>query len=58
MKSGLNKTNYILLLVGILLVTIGYVIMAVGDRTISPIVLIIAYMVIIPIALLWKTKSE
>jgi hypothetical protein len=56
-KSGLGKTNYRILLIGIILVSLGYIIMATGDRYISPIVLIIAYIVVIPVALLWRSKE-
>jgi len=55
-KSNLTKTNLIILIVGILLITIGYIILGKGDITISPIILIIGYLVIIPVALLYPTK--
>jgi len=57
-KSGIQKKNYQILLIGIILITIGYLIMATGESTISPIILIIAYAIIIPIALLYPTKNE
>ena len=57
-KSGLTKTNYRILIIGIILITIGYLIMATGDSTISPLLLIISYVIIIPIALLWRKKNE
>ena len=57
-KSGLTKINYRILIIGIIIITIGYIIMATGDSTISPLLLIISYMIVIPIALLWRKKDE
>ena len=56
-KLRLGKINYILLIIGILILTTGYVIMGLGDNTISPILLIIAYVVFIPLALLFPNKK-
>lgn len=57
-KSGLGKRNYIILLIGVLLVTIGYFVMNTGERTISPIILIIAYVIVIPISLILPAKNN
>ena len=57
-KIGLEKNNYILLLIGVLIVTLGYTIMRIGENTISPIILIIAYVVVIPLALLLPKKKD
>ena len=57
-KSGLTRINFRILVVGIILISIGYLIMGTGDSTISPLLLIIGYVIIIPIALLWRKKHE
>ena len=57
-KLRFDKLNQIILIIGIIVVTVGYIIMLTGDNTLSPILLIIAYVVIIPISLLIKSKKE
>ena len=55
-----TKINYILFFVGVLLVFLGYFIMAYGEvdsfqsLVISPLLLLLGYLVIIPLALLYK----
>lgn len=56
-NSGITKKNLIILLIAIVLITIGYIIMEQGDAVISPIILIISYVIIIPVALLFPTKK-
>jgi len=61
-RLNLTKTNYLLLTIAIIVIIIGYVIMKyagddLGDKTISPIVLTIAYVVLIPLALFYKKKK-
>ena len=58
MKFVFNKLNVILLAVAILAIVIGYIIMGTGDKTISPIILIIAYVIIFPAAIIAGTKKE
>ena len=57
-KLNLSKLNYRILILGIVLITTGYIIMKTGDHTISPIILIIAYCIVIPIALLLPNKKK
>jgi len=52
MKFVFNKKNKILLILAIIMLIIGYIIMGTGDKTISPILLIIAYVVLIPAAIM------
>lgn len=60
----LTKVNYILLLVGVGIIIIGYLFMLEGSvdgvmpLVIAPIVLIIGYIIIIPFALLYRQKEE
>ncbi len=64
-----SKSNYLLFALGILIIIIGYFIMASGDTnsfkalTLAPIILLIGYLVLVPAAILYKqqkskTKSE
>jgi len=57
LNSGIDKINIILLLICITFIFIGYFIMSQGDITVSPIILIIIYIIIIPLALLIKKKK-
>jgi Ca2+/Na+ antiporter len=52
------KNNYILFAVGILVIIVGFIFLAIGDITLSPILLIVGYCVIIPIALLYGRKEK
>lgn len=61
-KLNLTKINYILLIIATLVILAGYVIMKyagddLGDKTISPIVLTIGYLVLVPLALFYKKKD-
>jgi len=56
-KIGLGKINYRLLIISLIILVLGYLIMSFNEITISPILLVIAYLVIIPIALLWKPRK-
>ena len=55
-----TKKNYLLFLIGIIAIFIGYIIMYLGDTTsfqsvkLSPIILIIGYCIIIPASILYK----
>ena len=59
-----NKTNYLLLFSGILLIILGYLVMAYGEvnsfqsLTLAPIVLFIGYIILIPSALIHKGKHK
>lgn len=59
----LDKTNYLILLAGIAILVVGYVLMALPDdpdafitRTLSPILLVFAYLIVIPIGLFYREK--
>ena len=58
-----NKTNYFLLFSGILLIILGYFIMAYGEvnsfqsLTLAPIILFIGYIILIPSALIYRGKD-
>jgi membrane protein DedA with SNARE-associated domain len=61
----LKRTNILILTFGIILITIGYIFMSIPDdpdafltRTLSPIILVIAYLIIIPIGLFYRDKTN
>lgn len=59
-----NKKNILLVGLGILLLVIGFVCLAQGPAnnpislTVAPIVLVVAYLVVIPIGILWNGKNQ
>lgn len=63
-KISLTSINYIVFLVGVAIVTIGFFLMATGGRdsaqslTISPIFLLIGYLVVIPISIFIGGKNN
>ena len=58
-----KKNNYLIFLAGLLLIVSGYVIMAMGkvdsfqSITLAPILLFLGYVVVIPIALIYRSKK-
>ena len=59
-----NKVNYYLLALGILVTIIGFYVMSMGtwnsvtSLVISPIILFIAYVIIFPLSIFFRKKSE
>ena len=59
-----SKENYFLLLVGVFVITVGYILMELGGAydslsiVIAPIILVIGYCVIIPFAIFYKKKEK
>jgi hypothetical protein len=60
MRFVFEKKNRFLLILAILFTVAGYVVMGTGDKTISPILLIIAYVILFPAALLsgWRNSRH
>ena len=58
MKFVFNKTNVIILIIAIITTIAGYIIMATGDKTISPVLLIIAYVILFPASIIIGTKKN
>ncbi len=58
MKFVFNKTNVIILIIAIITTIAGYIIMATGDKTISPVLLIIAYVILFPASIIIGTKKK
>jgi hypothetical protein len=55
---GFNKLNYILMAVGLGMIVLGYIFLAAGDITGSPILLVLGYCAVLPIAILIGRKSK
>ena len=59
-----TNTNYLIFLIGLLMIFAGYIIMANGEvysnqsLIVSPIMLFIGYIILIPFALLYKKKEK
>ncbi len=60
----LNRKNIILIAVGVLLLVIGFLCLATGPAdnpislSVAPIILVIAYMVVIPLGILFTDKKQ
>lgn len=53
-----DKRNYMILGAGLVLIVLGFILLATGDITISPILLVLGYCVVIPLGMLLPKKSE
>jgi hypothetical protein len=53
-----DKRNYTILGAGIILIVLGFILLATGDITISPILLVLGYCVVIPLGMLLPKKSD
>jgi hypothetical protein len=58
MRLVWQKWNRILFWLAVIMIAVGYIIMSAGDRTISPFILIISYLVLVPLALLFNPKKK
>ncbi|RLC50491.1 MAG: hypothetical protein DRZ79_04300 [Candidatus Cloacimonadota bacterium] len=58
MKFIFNKTNLILFILGVIGLIIGYAIMGTGDSVLSPVILVITYVIIFPAAILTGLKKK
>jgi len=60
----LNKKNIILIAIGVLLLVIGFICLATGPAdnpvslTVAPLILVVAYVVVIPLGILFKGKKQ
>jgi len=58
-----SKINYILFIGGLIMIILGYIIMATGETnsfqslSLAPILLLIGYLVLIPASLIYKNKE-
>jgi membrane protease YdiL (CAAX protease family) len=57
-----TRINYFLFLAGLFVIVLGYILMGTGELnstqalTVSPIILLVGYLVIIPISILYRDK--
>lgn len=60
---GLTRTNLYIFIASLLVIALGYVLMAIGDTYdalslyVSPIVLMIGYVVVLPLSILYRSKK-
>ncbi len=57
-KLQLGKINFIILGVAAVLLIVGYIIMSYNEISISPLILAAVYVVLIPLALIYKSKPK
>ncbi len=57
-KVPFKKENYIIMGIGLLLIILGFIFLAIGDKTISVIFLTLGYCVFIPIGIIYKGKKK
>ena len=59
-KTGpeFDKTNYMILGAGLLIIVLGFIFLASGDITISPILLVLGYCVVIPLGILVRRHKD
>ena len=57
-RLRLGKINMLLLVLAAIILVLAYVIMSFNEISISPVLLLIAYVVIIPFALLWQPSKR
>lgn len=53
-----GKRNYILFAAGLLVIIAGFIFLGTGDTVFAPILLVLGYCVIIPVAIIIKDKKE
>ncbi|MCD4829572.1 MAG: hypothetical protein K8R90_09125 [Candidatus Cloacimonetes bacterium] len=53
-----DKINWILLIAGIVLMVVAFIVMGTGDKTLSPLLLALVYLVIFPWAILRGFKPH
>ena len=57
-RLKLGPVNYIILGGALLLLIIGYIIIAKNEIAVSPLILVIAYAIVIPFGILYKGKPK
>jgi hypothetical protein len=53
---GFGRINYYLMALGLVFIVIGYIALANGSITIAPVLLVLGYCVILPVAILIKDR--
>ena len=57
-RLNLSKGNYFMLAVAIVILALGFFIMSKNDITVSPLLVTLSYVVLIPFALLYNFKKK
>jgi len=57
-NDTLSKKSIIFILIAIGMLFIGFIVMSTGDKTFSVILLVLAYIVVVPLALLLGNKKK
>jgi hypothetical protein len=58
-----QKSNYVILIAGVVVILLGYIVMAAGDATsplsvtVAPLILILGYCVLVPIGIIYRKKN-
>lgn len=53
-----DRVNLIILILAAVLLILGYIIMSFNEINVSPLILVTVYVVLVPLALLYKGKSR
>lgn len=57
-RLHLGKVNFLLLALAAILLIVGYFIMSLNEITISPVILALVYVVLIPLALIYNPEKK
>jgi hypothetical protein len=64
-RFPLTRTNFLIIALGVLVIVVSYIFMSIPDnpdafmtRTLAPVMLVFAYLIIIPIGLFYREKKE
>ncbi|MFP4459552.1 MAG: hypothetical protein ACLFSQ_08210 [Candidatus Zixiibacteriota bacterium] len=53
-----KSVNYILFVIGIIMIAMGFVLLHSGSMTLAPLILVLAYCVVIPLAIMWGARHD
>jgi hypothetical protein len=63
-SQGLTRINLYIFIASLLVIALGYILMALGDTYdvlslyVSPLVLIIGYVIVLPLSILYRSKKN
>lgn len=57
-KAPFTMENYIIMGIGLFCIILGYIFLAIGDITISPILLTLGYCVFFPLGIIYRKKKK
>ena len=52
-----ERRNLYLMLGGLFTIVVGYVLLRMGSITLAPILLVVGYCILIPVSLVWRSRS-